>query len=1311
MTDFTAQPQPPEGSINDRLRTALSRLVELTAHRASTEQEIARKFDAATHDARRTQEEKLRAIDAAFRTALAEHEGEANQSTRTLDARVKAEQAALEREYAQSRAGMIEKAAVNERAARKGLQEAIWLAETVYEASENQPQERYDLAATYARGKLQAMQTIRQQAETLLTRCRIDPARLPAPEAPEPLNGETIDDVQVTLERDLAEADRLLASLRALKLPRLFHSLRLPAIIVVAAMLAIGVAAWLTKGDWSFWPWVAAGGAMVVCVAASLVMYGIAKKRAAGLYRPLSTTVSSGSAAAAAYIDLAAGIREREKEELIETRERELRNANEKFLPIIAEIQERRDGHLKRLDEKYPAQIDLLKQRHAQERAQLRERIATDRARIHGDRDEATAAANEAFERAASGATQIRDREWSALERTWLGGMRAIREVMDEASGRDRSLFAPWSDPSWEKATPAAEAAEVVRFGKLHIDMNALEGGAPADPRLQDGGPTAFDIPASLAFPDECSLVVSATPETRRAAIVAVQNLMLRLVTALPAGKVRFTLIDPIGLGQNFAGFMHLADHMESLVGDRILTETRHIEQRLADLTEHMENVIQKYLRNEFRTIAEYNREAGEIAEPYRFVVIADFPANFNDNCARRLASVLTSGARCGVYAIIISDPRASLPNGITDHELRHGCVRLVADKNEFRWDDPALARFPLSLEAPPDEERLTAILHNAGKAAKAASRVEVPFHLVAPRKPQMWSMDSASSLRAPIGRMGATKLQYLTLGQGVSQHVLIAGKTGSGKSTLLHAMITSLAMWYSPDQVEFYLIDFKKGVEFKTYASLELPHARAVAIESDREFGLSVLQRLDGELRRRGQIFRDLEVQDLAGYRRAKPDGPPMPRTLLVIDEFQEFFSEDDKLAQDAGLLLDRLVRQGRAFGIHVILGSQTLGGAYTLARATMGQMAVRIALQCSEADAHLILSDDNAAARLLSRPGEAIYNDAGGLVEGNSPFQIVWLSDEEREGYLAGIRETAHERRALPTQPAIVFEGNVPADLNRCGPLQAALHQPDWPAAPSAPAAWLGEAIAIKDATAATFRRQAGANLLMVGQQEESALAMMTTTLVSLAAQHAPNAAKFYILDGSTPDAPHQGYLSALAAVVPHAVVNVGYREVPEVMAAIAEEADRRREAGDAAAESIYLLVYGIQRFRMLRRGEDDFGFSTAEKAVAPDRHFTNILKEGAVHGVHVVVWCDTLNNLNRTFDRQALREFDQRILFQMSANDSSALIDSPAAGRLGPRRAFYHSEELGQLEKFRPFGLPESEWLQMARRKLRGRAALAT
>src|SRR4029450_8599796 len=178
----------------------------------------------------------------------------------------------------------------------------------------------------------------------------------------------------------------------------------------------------------------------------------------------------------------------------------------------------------------------------------------------------------------------------------------------------------------------------------------------------------------------------------------------------------------------------------------------------------------------------------------------------------------------------------------------------------------------------------------------------------------------------------------------------------------------------------------------------------------------------------RGGDMFRQRGVQDVAGYKKAGGT-EPMPRSLLLIDEFQEFFVEDDRISQAANVLLDRIVRQGRAFGIHVLLGSQTLGGAFTLARATMGQMVIRVALQCNEADAYLIMDDNNAAPRLLSRPGEGIYNDAAGAVEGNSPFQVVWLPDNERDSWLDEVYHLAEEHGALNDGP-IVFEGNAPAD-----------------------------------------------------------------------------------------------------------------------------------------------------------------------------------------------------------------------------------------------------------------------------------------
>ena len=618
-------------------------------------------------------------------------------------------------------------------------------------------------------------------------------------------------------------------------------------------------------------------------------------------------------------------------------------------------------------------------------------------------------------------------------------------------------------------------------------------------------------------------------------------------------------------------------------MNSRIWTEPSHIEQRLSDLTAHMENVIQKYLRNQFETIEDYNVHAGEVAEPYRIAVIANFPAGFSVDAARRLTSILASGPRCGVYALVSIDTSLELPQGFSMANLEQNALKLDWKDQRFVWREPDFERFPLQLEPVPSAEFSTKILHVVGAQARLAKRVEVPFEFIAAAPEKTWSSDSRGGVDVALGRVGATKRQHLQLGKGTSQHVLIAGKTGSGKSTLLHALITNTALFYSPEEIELYLIDFKKGVEFKTYATHELPHARVVSIESDREFGLSVLQRLDAELKHRGEKFRESGSQDLKAYRDANPKAR-MPRILLIVDEFQEFFLEDDKVSQDTALLLDRLVRQGRAFGLHVLLGSQTLGGAYSLARSTIDQMAVRIALQCSEADGHLILSDENNAARLLSRPGEAIYNDANGLVEGNNPFQVVWLPESRRETYLENLRELDSKRNGNVARPLIVFEGNAPADIRKNALLNDLVKSPAWPTA-QAYQAWLGEAMAIKDPTAAVFRRQTGSNLLMIGQQEDGVFGILATMLVSLAAQHTPadngsrpSDARLYIIDGTPADAPRAGYLEKLSGVLPHAVQVGGWRDLPAIVAAVAEEVDRRQKATELECSEMYLIIHGL-------------------------------------------------------------------------------------------------------------------------------------
>jgi len=1322
---ITATPGP----LARRQRELLERMKSLAAERQRLETETDRRYSGDGSAIEREHTNEHDAIKMRFDADMAAEITGSRDANQRIKTETRADYEGTKQSRVDEHDRIVEKAGKNELEARKHLDESVWVTETVFEANERQPEDCLKGKEKVLDARRDELLEIAGNARTLLRKYRQkappgpsladdDVAGVPEPAAADALGAtgapsDAADDAAVendhanAVERHHADAQEGLAKLRRLHLARLFRGFHLPLLIVLAMAAAGAGTAWRQQWQVNDTLLIVVGSTFAGLVLLSIGAYLIARSQVRSVYRPLGVAVRSGLAACGQCLTAAERIRDREDEALLTQRDDDIATAKAKYEPVLTKISARREHHLNRIEETYPQRLEEIKQRGEQELKDSLRAHEERKKELQRECDDAIASEQAEYERRVEERETTYVTRWAALENTWKTGMAECVAAIAAISEESAALFPDWDDPRWEDWTPPTVFSPSVRFGTLAVDRRAIPGGVPQDDRLAVPGPVQFDLPATLDLPGSCSVLLRSGLEGREQALATLQTIMLRLLTSLPPGKTRFTIIDPVGLGQNFAGFMHLADYEDAFVSGRIWTEARHIEQRLTDLTEHMETVIQKYLRNEFETIAQYNEAAGEIAEPYRFLVISDFPANISETAARRLASVVTSGARCGVYTLISVDDRQACPPGLDMADLEASAAVLRWKNGRYVWDDEQFRDLPLTLEPPPSEDFVTEKLHLVGAASKDATRVEVPFDVIAPAKGACWSRECSKTLSVPLGRSGATKLQPLELGAGTAQHVLIAGKTGSGKSTLLHVLITNLALWYSPDEVEFYLVDFKKGVEFKTYATHGLPHARAVAVESDREFGLSVLQRVDAELRHRGDRFRELGVQDLAGYRRLGLE-EPMPRTLLIIDEFQEMFVEDDKLGQDAALLLDRLVRQGRAFGVHVLLGSQTLGGAYTLARSTMGQMQVRIALQCSEADSYLIMSDDNAAARLLSRPGEAIYNDAGGRIEGNSPFQIVWLPDADRERHLQRIAAVASERSYHPrSAPMIVFEGSVPAKIEGNHELTAHLDAASWPddSELRAPSAWLGEAIAIKGPTAASFRRQSGCNLLMVGQQDESALAMFATALTSLAAQCAPtggrNSARFVILDGTPVDSPRAGFLEQATAGFPHGVRHVKWRDVEDAIRELGQELDRRREGNQTDDPGIFLVIYGLQRYRMLRTS-DDFSFSSMsdeDTPVSAEKIFAEILREGSPLGIHTLVWCDTVTNLTRTLDRSGLREFEMRCLFQMGAADSTQLIDTPVAARLGVRRALFHSEEEGILEKFRPYALPEDAWLREA------------
>lgn len=764
-------------------------------------------------------------------------------------------------------------------------------------------------------------------------------------------------------------------------------------------------------------------------------------------------------------------------------------------------------------------------------------------------------------------------------------------------------------------------------------------------------------------------------------AVELVHQVMWRMLSGTSGGRTRLTLIDPIGRGQNFTAFMSLTDHDPALVGHRVWTTESQIEARLGEIAQHAEDVLQSSLRDQFERIEDYNQLAGSMAEPYQVVALIGLPEGLTRGGYKHLRALIESGLRCGVLVLMVCDEKHPWPSDQPMPNDERLLELSIDTEGHWKLDREGLDRLPFVPADNVPTDLRGQLVETIGKAATLAARVEVPLESMLPTTGG--HDDTDEGIEIVIGSQGGHRTLSLALGEGVRQHVLIAGKTGSGKSTLLHSIITSGAFHYRPDQLQFYLLDFKKGVEFKAYADSRLPHARVIGIESEREFGRSVLQRLDEELQRRGEQFRLHSAQELAEYRHAS--GKSMPRILLVIDEFQELFVRDDKVAAECAMLLDRLVRQGRSFGIHVILSSQSLAGAYSLPRATLGQMAVRIAMQCSESDAALILSDENTAARLISRPGEAIYNDAGGLIEGNQPFQVAWLTGDDHRRLLGDIAQ--RDQAAISTlPPPVIFEGNRPG---RWSPALASAAIGDDAQQTEQLHGLLGESVEIGPPTAVALSRHAGRNIVMI-PPDEARPGILTAMLSGFAKCH-PDLELVYFNGNRPSDA------SSLVPWFEQAGLRVREakpRDATEEMANLAELVKQRGDEAENVAP-IVVVIDPMDRFRDFRN-EDSFSFSldAAPTGMSGGQALQTVLKDGPPAHVYCVLVCGGVEILSRWLPRQSQHDVELRVVGRLNASDSSLLLDSPVASELSTATMLLYDEPEGRIRKFRQVDLPDAD-----------------
>lgn len=1002
-----------------------------------------------------------------------------------------------------------------------------------------------------------------------------------------------------------------------------------------------------------------------------------------------------------------------------------------------------RVAELRRIRE---AALEALRQQHDQQMRDIRERHHADHTRATRQFDDQIASIQKQFEarygevsrqmaaqaaataavlssRLDGFASESEDRR-QTLRRSQSEELHRLRARIDSGVARGLSSLSEAQRtverqfPTWETIQqtpqPSQEILRWLPLGTIDISERLREslGGELAG--------EANSLPLALVRETQAAALIDCPPEQMHVAAELVCGALWRALTSVAGGRLRLTLLDPLGRGQNFASLVSLADHDPQLIGHRVWSAGPQITTRLAELTQHVEDVLQTCLRDRYDTIETFNEEAGALAEPYRVVAAIGLPAGLTRDGYDSLRALIDGGRRCGVFLILVRDTSQPWPLEMPPLPVASMLQLRIDDKGRLWHGQSDLQSLPITPLDPPPPAAIPMLSERIGQAAVAAQRVEIPLDSLLPPE-QYDAYDSAAGLTIPVGRQGVGRSLEVDLGSGMRQHVLVAGKTGSGKSTLLHSLITAAALRYSPDQLHLYLLDFKKGVEFKVYADNRLPHARVIGIESQREFGRSVLERLDAELQQRGELFRAAGVQEVAEYRRQT--GKTLPRILLVVDEFQEWFVRDDRVAQECTMLLDRLVRQGRSFGIHVVLSSQSLSGAYSLPRATLGQMAIRIALQCSESDAALILADDNPAARLLSRPGEAIFNDAGGLIEGNQPFQVAWLDPQRHRQQLAALADR-HRDAADRYGATVVFEGNRPT---RWTPSLAEQSLSESQAAPTAvsPTAGspssgglatggrsysglLGEAVRIGPPSTLRLSDGPGRNVLCVADTD-SLTSVLTAWLPTIAAdvrQQIGLDPEILLLDGQ-----RGGENESLADWLQAAGVAchvVRPRDAEETLVAMAaklgsgEEGDDPEGAGAAPQPPTLVVIHGLERFRDLRQ-DDSFGFSLDGAAAASGgAALQTLLRDGPAAGCHVVIGCGSAETLSRWLPRSSHHDLELRIVGRTSAADSAQLIDTPEAADLSPATMLLYDDAGGTIEKFRLCTTPDPTEV----RKWRGR-----
>jgi S-DNA-T family DNA segregation ATPase FtsK/SpoIIIE len=531
-------------------------------------------------------------------------------------------------------------------------------------------------------------------------------------------------------------------------------------------------------------------------------------------------------------------------------------------------------------------------------------------------------------------------------------------EILLFATGPRRRL--------WERRITDPDAMRLrIGVANMPADMELIPKGHVSDDVPPPVPPDVFDVPVPLPFPEVGVIGVAG----ERANALSTARWMVAQAAVLHSPRDLSMVVLSSAQDADAAwGWAHWLPHLTPQAGQDCVsligTDQEAANRRINEL-------LQELARRKADSAA--TAGGGRLRpDPYVLVVLD------GARLLRRMPGVpqlLQEGPRFGIFALCIDEDERLLPEEVRVAvcwspqfpgrvHLRGGGLERIGDILADRIGDEWCQLVARSLAPIRDVSR-----DDADSALPTSARLLDLLGMPDPTGNDVASIwqRGGSSTAAPIG-VGADGPFVLDIRKD-GPHALVAGTTGAGKSELLQTVIASLAVANRPDALNFVLIDYKGGSAFQDCA--RLPHTVGMVSDLDAHLTERALASLAAELHHRETILFNAGTKDIEDYndaRRMRPELEPMPRLVLIIDEFASLVAE---LPDFIAGLVD-IARRGRSLGVHLVLATQRPAGV--VSADIRANTNLRIALRVTDADeSRDVIDAPDSGAIAKSTPGRA--------------------------------------------------------------------------------------------------------------------------------------------------------------------------------------------------------------------------------------------------------------------------------------------------------------------------------------------------